>query len=389
MTSDDRLGRRVMCPKCGANRSPPRPRCTSWPPRCPRGVHAGFLGLRRRRRPGAGRNTSQARPGHVADRPGDCGRCRVVAWPALNAGGIRSRPTRPRPPPPSICRHSSTVTSSRPSPGTIDEPPAIRSFRDVRRVPDRDRKSRGRSPRSPRCTRSTRSSNTIPRAAGSSVRDPLGPAAETLDALHDAKAKADRTRSTRRWPAATRTTSSTRPKGWGGALAKMAEGVLAPRSSCRPMSSSSTTRSRRSPRTRRALALDYAAHRETWDALLKRPFPTLKADGPFLFDRAEVVATARDRLASLGRSSHEPPPDPRPLPARRDRHRLAGGVGRVAGRRGRNQDRHPRRCHPRPNPNPPGTLPASLPLDAVGRLRILILDLTVEDGPGAASRAPS
>ena len=53
----------------------------------------------------------------------------------------------------------------------------------------------------------------------------------------------------------------------------------------------------------RSLALDYGADPETWAALLKRPFVTLRADGPFLLDSAEVIATVRDRLASAG----EPP----------------------------------------------------------------------------------
>ena len=37
-----------------------------------------------------------------------------------------------------------------------------------------------------------------------------------------------------------------------------------------------------------------------WGALLKRPFQTLKADGPFIYETAEVTALATDRLASLG-----------------------------------------------------------------------------------------
>ena len=37
-----------------------------------------------------------------------------------------------------------------------------------------------------------------------------------------------------------------------------------------------------------------------WNALLKRSFLTLKADGPFIFERARVNAMATDRLASLG-----------------------------------------------------------------------------------------
>ena len=37
-----------------------------------------------------------------------------------------------------------------------------------------------------------------------------------------------------------------------------------------------------------------------WDSLLKRSFLTLKADGPFIYERARVNAMATDRLASLG-----------------------------------------------------------------------------------------
>jgi hypothetical protein len=37
---------------------------------------------------------------------------------------------------------------------------------------------------------------------------------------------------------------------------------------------------------------------------LKRSFHSLKVDGPFVFERAEVTATATDRLASLGDPPH-------------------------------------------------------------------------------------
>src|SRR3954451_9314049 len=89
-------------------------------------------------------------------------------------------------------------------------------------------------------------------------------------------------------------------EGLGGALAKMDEGVLAPNKLVPTYKQLVVDAKPPLPPDEEELALDYAAHRETWDALLKRPFPTLKADGPFLFERAEVTATARDRLASLG-----------------------------------------------------------------------------------------
>jgi hypothetical protein len=43
-----------------------------------------------------------------------------------------------------------------------------------------------------------------------------------------------------------------------------------------------------------------AENHKTWETLLKRPFHTLKADGPFIFERAEVDARVTDELASLG-----------------------------------------------------------------------------------------
>src|SRR5262249_5367836 len=68
----------------------------------------------------------------------------------------------------------------------------------------------------------------------------------------------------------------------------------------------------------KALALEVAESPKDWDALLKRPFWTLKPDGPFIYETAEVTATARDRLASLG-----DPPTRRPLKLTRFRVMLA------------------------------------------------------------------
>ena len=54
------------------------------------------------------------------------------------------------------------------------------------------------------------------------------------------------------------------------------------------------------PAAARALALAVGEAPKTWDALLGRPFFTLKADGPFIYDRAEVVADVVDELGSPG-----------------------------------------------------------------------------------------
>ena len=75
------------------------------------------------------------------------------------------------------------------------------------------------------------------------------------------------------------------------------------------------------PEDAKSLALEIAP--AEWLALLKRSFHTLKSDGPFIFEHAEVNATATDRLASSG-DSNAPSPDTDPLPARSNRFRLEG-----------------------------------------------------------------
>ena len=87
---------------------------------------------------------------------------------------------------------------------------------------------------------------------------------------------------------------------FGGVFAKLSEGILSPKKLI--PSYRMLVQGAKPPLTgpELALALDYARHRESWDALLKRPFPTLKADGPFVFEKAEVTAEVQDKLASSG-----------------------------------------------------------------------------------------
>ncbi len=67
-----------------------------------------------------------------------------------------------------------------------------------------------------------------------------------------------------------------------------------------------------------------------WSALLKRPFWTLKPDGPFIYEQAEVIAKVTDRLASLGDPPDAITPEAGAVPPRRDRHRLESRLGASA-----------------------------------------------------------
>ena len=95
---------------------------------------------------------------------------------------------------------------------------------------------------------------------------------------------------------ASRDTSSA----YGKVFTKLAEGVLAPKRILPTYQMLVESAKPPLPEDAKALALEVAASHKGWNALLKRPFQTLKADGPFIYERAEVTATATDRLASLG-----------------------------------------------------------------------------------------
>ena len=87
---------------------------------------------------------------------------------------------------------------------------------------------------------------------------------------------------------------------YGKVFAKLAEGVLAPKRILPTYKMLVESAKPPLPTDAKALALEVAGSMPNWSALLKRPFRTLKADGPFIYERAEVNAMATDRLASLG-----------------------------------------------------------------------------------------
>ena len=140
-------------------------------------------------------------------------------------------------------------------------------------------------------------------------KNALGPAAETLDALHAAKDKAEQEKLYEKMQSGDPNDLFDAAENLGRVWAELAKGALKP-AKLLPTYAQLVEQSKPPlPPAEGALALDYAARRATWDALLKRPFLTLRADGPFRLEQAEVVARVRDRLASSG-----DPPTPCPDP---------------------------------------------------------------------------
>ena len=239
--------------------------------------------------------------------------------------------------------------------GTVEEPPAIR-LGARRRAPEGSRPdgSRARSRRWRCCTRGSTREFTYDAAAGRfTPKNALGIAGETLDALHEAKDEAKKSGMYKKMQSGDPNDIFDAAEQFGKVFEGLAK-VLAPKRILPTYKMLIESAKPPLPEDAKALALEVAESPQRWSALLKRPFWTLKPDGPFIYEQAEVTAIVTDRLASLG----DPPTR---LRLKLVRFRLEGidtgwkvvsAASHPAGRRERPSRRNrPRRHslrHPRP-----------------------------------------
>jgi hypothetical protein len=185
--------------------------------------------------------------------------------------------------------------------GTVEEPPGIGSYRDVYHQKARDHQIRGSFAPLAGLHKRIDGEFTYDSTAGRfTPKNALGIAGETLDALHAAKDEAKKSGMYEKMQSGDPNDIFDSAEQLGKVFEKLAETTLAPKrilptykmlvESAKPPLADDA----------KALALVVAEDPKQWNALLKRPFWTLKPDGPFIYDEAEVTATARDRLASLG-----------------------------------------------------------------------------------------
>jgi len=304
LAADDRLGQSVECPKCGAEQVVPATMIAS-PSEAVEGTGTVWV----------------ARD----DLPDDDDRPRrrlllpivlvllplvvlslLVAWPRIRGLG---RPEAPRFPADPVEQVATTylealVAGNPPilsQLGTIADPPAIRSFQRPRRDRGGDRDVRGSfAPIAALHARIDEDYTFDPKVGKFKPRNELGPAAETLDTLHAAKAKMEREKVYEKMASADLDEVVDSVASFGKVFSDLAEGALAP-AKLLPTYAQLVEQSRPPlPPEAQELALDFARNRESWDALLKRPFLTLRADGPFRLEHAEVIAPVFNALGSSG-----------------------------------------------------------------------------------------
>lgn len=293
LTTDDSVGRRVACPKCGAKQTTPKIVAMERSEAAEASVFvpAAEAPSRRRFRPVWLVLFLLASTLTVA---------LVVAWPRIEAWW------HPVPPDPievvastflrSLAEENSKLTHQV---SILDMPPAIRSFRSVKHDPTHDRPLKGSfRPIAQLHEHLNKSFEYNSEIGRYQPRNLLGPAAETLDALH--AAKAEQAETAKKIASGSPDDLFDAAESMASTFGKLAEGALAPKKLIPTYKQLVEDAKPPLPPTERELALDFGSNRETWDQLLKRPFPTLKADGPYILDRAEVTALVTDRLASSG-----------------------------------------------------------------------------------------
>jgi hypothetical protein len=226
----------------------------------------------------------------------------VVAWPALR------RWWYPAPPDPvesvAIEYLQSLIDGDAGTAkrlGTIEIPPAIRTYRSVQRDRPRDRLVRGSfAPIAAFHARIDEKYTYDPALKRYQPKNALGIAAETLDTLHDASEKAEQDQVYDKIRSGSPDDLFDAAEALARPYAALARGVLSPKTLLPTYRMLVDQANPPLPQAERALALDYAADRDAWDGLLKRPFLTLRADGPFVLEHAEVLAPVIDRLGSSG-----------------------------------------------------------------------------------------
>jgi hypothetical protein len=305
--SDDQAGRPVVCPKCGSRQGP---------------ATSGGMATGASSTIAGGPATSEGSvfvPSDAA-RPRRKGRLVaaigvlllavagvsvVVAWPALKRWW---HPAPPAPPDPVVTVTTSYLKALAEGDsetahrlGTVDLPPAIRTYRGVRHDKAQDQALKGSF--APITAFHAKVDETFvydPSIGRFTPKNPLGPAAETLDALHDAKEKAEKSGLAKKIASGDPNDVFDAAEALSKTMNSLAEGVLSPKKLIPTYKQLVDDAKPPLPPAERELALEFGMHPAKWDALLKRPFVTLRADGPFLLERAEVTAKTIDALGSSG-----------------------------------------------------------------------------------------
>ena len=317
VTSKDQVGQSVECPKCGAPQVVPRPRPAEasttveeptlkrmkapTPADAPAGKSSVFVARSKKKDKGDKQESNKGLWAAMILVPvlfiGA-----VVAWPMIRDW---LDPTPKTPVEKAAYLYLTALKQGDEDEinrlGVVEEPPAIRSFRDLKRDKPRDSQTKGDFKPIAKLHKAIEKKFVYdPKIGRFTPKNPLGLAAETLDAGHEAKAKLEKNKTYEKMASGDPDEAIDAAIDFGNVFAKISESILTPKRLIPTYKMLVQEAKPPLEGPELALALDYAAHRESWDGLLKRPFPTIKAGGPFVFEKAEITAQVQEKLGSSG-----------------------------------------------------------------------------------------
>ena len=183
---------------------------------------------------------------------------------------------------------------------TIEEPPGIGSVRSLGRQKPRDSHVKGSFAPLGTLHAKLDTDYTYDKAAGRfTPKNALGIAGEVLDKVHEAKDEAEKSGMYAKMASGDPNDIFDSAEQFGKVFEGLSK-VLEPKRILPTYKMLVESAKPPLPSEAKALAMAVAESPEQWNALLKRPFWTLKPDGPFLYEQAEVIANINERLASLG-----------------------------------------------------------------------------------------
>ncbi|RUL88965.1 TFIIB-type zinc ribbon-containing protein [Tautonia sociabilis] len=183
---------------------------------------------------------------------------------------------------------------------TLTDPPAIASFDDAQRDPEGDETIRGSFAPIAALHRTIAESYTYDPAIGRFQNaNPLGVAAEFLDEADRARQENEQADVYSRIAGGSADEQLDAAIEFAESFARLTQAL--PRRELVPTYEQLVRDAEPPlPPDAQALALRFGEDPDTWDDLLGRPFFTIEADGPFVLEEAEVVATVEDTLAAAG-----------------------------------------------------------------------------------------
>ncbi|MEW4567645.1 hypothetical protein AB1L88_07220 [Tautonia sp. JC769] len=322
LASEERLGQPVTCPKCGQSTSMPATlgevargpdvRLSEAPSSPPSVLFPSEAAGQDEAEHPKGRRRRRLIP-FLLGAVGGLLVAALVFWPILRRtepgpAEVADRPDAPRPIDPAertarafldalVEQDAETIDRL----SVLKDPPAIASFEDVQRDPVEDETIRGSFAPLADLNRRVASKYTYDPAIGRFQNaNPLGVAADFMDEAETLKQENEANDIYGRIAGGTADEQLDAAVEFAEQFAKLTR-VTLPRQELVPTYAQIVEDSDPPlPPEAEELALAFGDETETWQDLLGRPFFTIEADGPFVLDRAEVVATIRDRLASPG-----------------------------------------------------------------------------------------